>query len=167
MSVAVAVAAFALATSAFFLTSRRRIRVFAYGSLMWDAMPYRCTSTPAVLRHCVRRLCLWSYSGRGTPDSPGLYYGLVPVRGASCRGKLLTFSDGRILQWLDQREGDMYIRIRVRIDDRDAFAYIANPCHPQYDPHVTGEQIERAMSSRGEYGSTMEYVQNTLESIPD
>ena len=147
------------------LSKRRSVYVFAYGSLIWDHIPYRSTYRWTTLRHFKRSLCFWSYSGRGTPESPGLYYGIVSQKNECCRGKLLQFYDERVLLWLDRREGDMYIRKCVRIDDVQAFVYISNVNHPNYDPDVSDEQIERAMRSRGNDGSMREYVYNTNRAL--
>ena len=146
-------------------SKRRFIYIFAYGSLMWDHIPFKHASRPATLKHFVRKLCIWSFSGRGTPESPGLYYGLVPQYNKRCSGKLLIFEDECVLQWLDKREGNMYLRQKVYVDGVYAFTYVANDKHPQYDPHISENQIKNAMKSEGRFGSTLEYINNTINCV--
>ena len=143
--------------------------VFAYGSLIWDAIPFSHTSQPTFLRHHELRLCIWSFEGRGTSETPGLYWGIVKKHGATCPGKLLQFTDEKlflkVLQWLDQREGEgrLYHRITVDVSGTRAFVYIPNTTHPQYDANIPLKKIEYAMrNSKGEYGTTKDYVENTL-----
>ena len=58
--------------------------VFGYGSLIWrPGFPF-VRSEPALLSGAHRRLCIYSHRHRGTPERPGLVFGLV--RGGSCRG---------------------------------------------------------------------------------
>ena len=59
------------------------------------------------LEHHELRLCIWSIQGRGSENTPGLYWGIVKKRGTKCPGKLLRFTDQnlfhKVLQWLDRR----------------------------------------------------------------
>lgn len=58
--------------------------VFAYGSLIWRPdFPWQ-ERRLATVRGYHRSLCLWSRDHRGSPDAPGLVFGLD--RGGCCRG---------------------------------------------------------------------------------
>ena len=145
------------------------MNVFAYGSLIWDSIPFPHTSQPTFLKHHELRLCIWSIQGRGTKNTPGLYWGIVKKRGTRCPGKLLRFTDQKlfhkVLQWLDRREseGKLYHRISVEVSGTPTFVYVPNTTHPQYNPNIAPEKIEYAIrNSKGEYGTTKEYVENTL-----
>ena len=62
----------------------RDIWIFGYGSLIWrPEFPY-AERRHALLHGYHRALCLWSRVNRGTPERPGLVFGLDA--GGSCRG---------------------------------------------------------------------------------
>ncbi|MGV2861274.1 gamma-glutamylcyclotransferase [Achromobacter sp. ESBL13] len=58
--------------------------VFAYGSLIWHPGFAWRERRLATVRGYHRSLCLWSRDHRGSPDNPGLVFGLN--RGGCCRG---------------------------------------------------------------------------------
>ena len=58
--------------------------VFGYGSLMWDAGFPFAEQQLALLRGYHRRFCIYSMRHRGTPERPGLVFGLD--HGGACRG---------------------------------------------------------------------------------
>lgn len=58
--------------------------VFAYGSLIWRPDFAWQERRLATVRGYHRSLCLWSHDHRGSPDNPGLVFGLD--RGGCCRG---------------------------------------------------------------------------------
>ena len=58
--------------------------VFGYGSLIWNPGFPHHEARPATLLGAHRSLCIYSHRHRGTPERPGLVFGLV--RGGSCRG---------------------------------------------------------------------------------
>jgi cation transport protein ChaC len=58
--------------------------VFGYGSLMWNpGFPY-LRAVPARISGYHRKLCVYSFHYRGSPEKPGLVFGLD--RGGSCLG---------------------------------------------------------------------------------
>ena len=58
--------------------------VFGYGSLIWNPGFAFLRSEKALLRGAHRSLSIYSHRHRGTPDLPGLVFGLS--RGGSCLG---------------------------------------------------------------------------------
>ena len=58
--------------------------VFGYGSLMWNPGFVHLRAEKAVLHGAHRALCIYSTHYRGTPDKPGLVFGLKA--GGSCVG---------------------------------------------------------------------------------
>lgn len=144
------------------ILKQNKIKIFVYGSLLWDTIPFKHTSTKMVLKHFSRKLCIWSYTGRGTYQSPGLFWGIIPKNNANCTGKLLTFQNKNVLKWMDHREGDLYLRTKIN----GIFVYLPNVHHTQYDPNISKQQITNAyMTSKGQYGTTKEYVDNTIKEI--
>ena len=143
-------------------TNTNKIKIFVYGSLMWDTIPFQHTATKMTLKHYKRKLCLSSYTTRGTYTNPGLFWGLTPHPNANCLGKLLTFTDNNVLDWMDTREGDMYRRTKLN----HVFVYLPNTQHTQYHPNLSPEQINHAYQyAHGQHGSTKEYVDKTLHEL--
>src|SRR5690606_13064547 len=114
--------------------------VFGYGSLIWlPGFPYE-RAERALLRGVHRRLCILSHHHRGTPEKPGLVFGLE--RGGSCVGLAYQVAPDR---WPEVRD---YLRAReqvtmvyrevlrpVRLENGEtvaALTYVADPRHPQY-----------------------------------
>ena len=62
--------------------------VFGYGSLMWNPGFAHLRAEKAVLHGAHRALCIYSTHYRGTPDKPGLVFGLKA--GGSCVGMAYT-----------------------------------------------------------------------------
>ncbi len=58
--------------------------IFGYGSLVWRPGFEHAEARLATIRGYHRSLCLWSRINRGTPERPGLVFGLD--RGGSCKG---------------------------------------------------------------------------------
>ncbi|MDX1401228.1 MAG: gamma-glutamylcyclotransferase, partial [Kiloniellales bacterium] len=58
--------------------------VFGYGSLMWRPGFPHLEVRPARLYGFHRHFCIFSHHHRGTPEVPGLIFGLD--RGGSCKG---------------------------------------------------------------------------------
>ena len=79
--------------------------VFGYGSLMWRPGFRFIECSVARIYGYHRRLAVCSWHYRGTPQKPGLVFGLD--KGGSCYGMLYrvaTKNKGRILRYLFRRE---------------------------------------------------------------
>ena len=148
--------------------------VFGYGSLIWKpGFPF-LGSARALLRGAHRSLCVYSHRHRGTPDKPGLVFGLS--RGGSCPG--IAFEVDRpnwdgVFAYLQDREQDRGVyreawRNVTLADGRQvhALAYLVNEDHPQYAGHLTlDEQIAFVRQGTGESGENVEYVRNTVQHL--
>eukprot|EP01036_Dinobryon_divergens_P010610 gene10611-14219_t len=81
--------------------------VFGYGSLIWNPGFAFLQSEKALLRGAHRSLSIYSHRHRGTPETPGLVFGLS--RGGSCLGVALEV-DAKIwpevFVYLQEREQD-------------------------------------------------------------
>jgi cation transport protein ChaC len=144
--------------------------VFGYGSLIWNpGFPY-LSSQKALLRGAHRSLSIYSHRHRGTPEKPGLVFGLS--RGGSCLG--VTFEVDRrkwdwVFDYLQAREQDrgVYheaVRTVALADGRRvrALVYLVNEQHPQFAGRLSlDEQVKLVLRSRGESGRNTEYVRNT------
>ena len=58
--------------------------IFGYGSLIWNPEFAFAERRPARVLGWHRALKMWSRVNRGTPENPGLVFGLLP--GGSCQG---------------------------------------------------------------------------------
>jgi len=153
--------------------------VFGYGSLMWNPLFHYAERRPATLRGFHRRFCLWSLTGRGTPERPGLVLGLD--RGGSCCGlayRVLADQAPRELRLLWQREMVVgsYSPRWVRVDaapcadsngcaeELRALAFVVNHAHPNYAGRLPQEVVVTALAAaRGRIGTAAEYLFNTVE----
>lgn len=144
--------------------------VFGYGSLIWRPGFAFEMAERALLRGAHRRLCILSHRHRGTPDRPGLVFGLE--RGGSCLGMAFKV---RPDNWLEVRE---YLREREQVTGvykealRDvrlasgakvqALVFLADQNHSQYAGRLSLEdQLELVTGARGESGDNRDYVINT------
>ena len=82
------------------------IRLFAYGSLMWNPEVSYDTHHVATLYGYHRNFCLWSRINRGTPQQPGLV--LTLERGGSARVVLVGGVVQALLAW---RAGRPFLQV--------------------------------------------------------
>jgi glutathione-specific gamma-glutamylcyclotransferase len=147
--------------------------VFAYGSLMWRPDIAFAERRQALLQGHHRRLCVYSFVHRGTPERPGLVMGLD--RGGACRGIAYRIDAAQwpdILAYLRAREQvtSVYVESHrpVRLLDGDrrtvtAMVYEADRQHRQYAGRLTvEEQLRHVLQGVGVSGRCVDYVQQTL-----
>ena len=148
--------------------------VFGYGSLIWNPGFAFLRSEKALLRGAHRSLSIYSHRHRGTPDLPGLVFGLS--RGGSCLGVAFEVAPEnweRTFHYLQEREQDrgVYREAWRTIDLADgtrvrALAYLVNEKHPQYAGRLAvSEQVRVIGRSSGESGRNTEYVRNTAQHL--
>jgi cation transport protein ChaC len=144
--------------------------VFGYGSLMWNpGFPHR-RSVQGLLRGAHRSLCIYSYVHRGTPEQPGLVFGLD--RGGSCRGlafEIALENRDEVLAYLREREQvtSVYIEAMrpVRLltgETVEAVTYLVDRSHPQYAGRLDhAEQVRLVRRGVGRSGPNPDYVRST------
>jgi len=150
--------------------------VFGYGSLIWRPGFEFVNSKPALLRGLHRQLCIYSFTHRGSEDTPGLVFGLD--HGGACRGVAFEV-DKRIWEethaYLREREqgNDVYKESwrRVQFDDGQsakALTFIADKRHRQYAGRLSQEeQLRLVKQGVGHSGKNPEYVINTYAHLRD
>lgn len=146
--------------------------IFGYGSLMWQPGFCCLQARPARLSGYHRRLSVYSYHYRGTPEKPGLVLGLD--RGGSCKGLAFHISDG---DWKDTlalvRKREMITGIyreiikQVYLEGEDqpvvAVTYAVNRSHGQYAaPQSPLKTMVLVNQGHGQSGSCSDYVRNTI-----
>jgi cation transport protein ChaC len=148
--------------------------VFGYGSLIWNPGFAFLRSEKAMLHGAHRSRSIYSHRHRGTPERPGLVFGLS--RGGSCLGvafEVDAIGWPQVFDYLQAREQDrgvyreawrtVTLASGVRVK---ALAYLVNEAHPQFAGRLDlGEQVRLVARSTGESGRNSEYVRNTARHL--
>lgn len=147
--------------------------VYAYGSLIWNPEFDFLEQRLSMLRGHHRALCLWSRINRGTPQTPGLVFGLD--RGGSCRGMTFRIPAANVphtFEALWRREmltGAYHPRWLSCLTDQGpvkALAFVIDRNNPGYVSglleHQTVEIVRRAS---GIYGPCVDYVVQTHQAL--
>ena len=145
--------------------------VFGYGSLIWRPGFAFLRSERALLRGAHRSLCIYSHHYRGTPEAPGLVFGLA--RGGSCGGMAFAVADGiwpETLAYLRDRElvtsvyREAVRPVRLRSGETaTAVTYLVDETHEQYAGRLTvDEQAAIVRRGVGISGANTDYVLNTV-----
>jgi cation transport protein ChaC len=148
--------------------------VFGYGSLIWRPGFEFVSAERALLRGAHRSLCIYSHSHRGTPEKPGLVFGLM--RGGSCRGMAFQVAAdmwAAVRDYLRQREQvtGVYreaVRAVTLADGRlvNAMAFLVDEHHAQFAGRLEiAEQLAMVQSASGESGNNVDYVINTVDHL--
>lgn len=148
--------------------------VFGYGSLIWNPGFAHLGAHPALLRGAHRSLCIYSHLHRGTPERPGLVFGLVP--GGSTRGMAFEVAEA---DWATVRD---YLREREQANNvyREAWrpvvlgtgrvvpalAFLVDLGHAQYAGRLPLEtQRDLVRDAVGNAGPNVDYVRNTVQHL--
>ena len=147
--------------------------IFGYGSLIWRPEFEFSEQRMALLYGYHRSLCLWSRVNRGTPEKPGLVFGLDA--GGSCKGMAYRIpaakvgstmealwrrempSGAYIPKWLDARTDEGYITALAFVMDRNTDAYVRDLPHERL--------IDTILTAHGSYGPCLEYVVETSRAL--
>lgn len=147
--------------------------VFGYGSLVWRPEFDFLEQRTARLHGYHRALCLWSRINRGTPEKPGLVFGLD--RGGSCRGmafKIAAHTVPTTLQALWRREmpsGAYIPKWLACYTDQGivkALTFTMNRNNSAYVRDLPAERlISIVKNAHGSYGPCVEYVLETADAL--
>lgn len=148
--------------------------VFGYGSLMWRPGFAFVERVPALIKGAHRKLCVYSFNHRGTPERPGLVLGLD--RGGSCHGiafRVDPHRHGETIAYLREREQITFVYKEVirpvsLHDGRvvPALCYIVDRSHQQYAAGLTREDLLRLVRQGiGKSGANPDYVRNTVAAL--
>lgn len=147
--------------------------VFAYASLMWRPDFEHDEVRDGLMRGYHRGLCLYSHQYRGTPEVPGLVFGLD--RGGNCRGRVLHVAPGdvnTVAKYLYDREmiNRVYVprmaMVATPLGDIRALAFIADRNHHQYAGSLAdAEAVGLIRQGVGHGGACLEYLENTVQHL--
>lgn len=149
--------------------------VFGYGSLMWNPGFRHLAAERATLRGFHRALCIRSTHYRGTPEAPGLVFGLD--RGGACAGlafevaasdwdETLAYLRGREQLTMVYREMFQPVRLAGSGAVVPAMTYVADRRHVQYAGRLSqAETLAIVGRSGGEKGANADYVLATHDRL--
>lgn len=148
--------------------------VFGYGSLIWKPGFEHVRAEPVRVYGVHRSLCVTSIRYRGTPDHPGLVFGLIS--GGSCAGMGFEISAAqwpKAQAYLRERElishvyKEVYRTMRFA-DGRSATAmtFVADESHEQFAGRLSvDQQLGMVKQASGATGANRDYVLNTVEHL--
>ncbi len=147
--------------------------VYGYGSLIWRPDFEFSEQRQALLRGYHRALCLWSRINRGTPEQPGLVFGLDV--GGSCRGMAFRIPAADVPSVFDalwQREmpsgayNPRWLRCETSEGDIRALVFTMNRKTDAYVPRMPDEQLMQVVHrAHGINGPCIEYVLETASAL--
>ncbi|WP_188910914.1 gamma-glutamylcyclotransferase [Aureimonas endophytica] len=148
--------------------------VFGYGSLIWQPGFAFEERRKARLAGYHRALCIRSYVHRGTPERPGLVFGLD--RGGSCIGmafRVTPEAGEAVLAYLRERElvtnvyREQHLPV-VLADGRRvrAVTFVADRGHPQYAGRLDPAEAATIVGgAHGRSGANVDYVRSSFAEI--
>lgn len=147
--------------------------IFGYGSLIWRPEFDFAERRHALLRGYHRSLCLWSRINRGTPERPGLVFGLDA--GGSCRGMAFRIPASAVPEslealWRREMPSGAYLPkwlgMHTPSGRISALAFVMNRHTDAYVRDLPQEQLlEIVRSAHGSYGPCSEYVLETARAL--
>jgi cation transport protein ChaC len=147
--------------------------IFGYGSLIWKPDFDYAERRPAKVHGWHRALKMWSRINRGTPECPGLVFGMLS--GGSCQGMVFRIpkQHGRdVLTRLWSREmitavyDPKWLACNTSHGPVKALAFTLSRKSPSHTGVLTGDQYRRIFEdATGTYGTTHDYVTRTLEEL--
>ncbi len=152
--------------------------VFGYGSLMWrPGFPF-VARYAARLHGYHRSFCVFSHVHRGTPERPGLVFGLD--RGGSCRGFAYQVAPEHAeatRAYLQEREQvtSVYLDVTRSLTLLDgpqpkveALCFIVDRTHEQYAGKLDFErQVALIAHGVGQSGENPDYLQSTVDHLQE
>ncbi len=147
--------------------------IFGYGSLIWKPDFDYTERRPAKVHGWHRALKMWSRINRGTPERPGLVFGLLS--GGSCQGmafRIPQASGREVLTRLWRREmatavyDPRWLTCHTAHGPVTALAFTLSRHSPNHTGVLSEAELRRIFDNAcGIYGTTLEYAERTLEEL--
>ena len=147
--------------------------VFGYGSLIWRPDFDFAEQRPARVHGWHRALKMWSRINRGTPERPGLVFGLLT--GGCCRGMVFRIRQqeaAQTLQALWSREmvtavyDPRWLVAHTPEGPVRALAFTLSRKSPSHTGELTEEEYRSIFAqAQGIYGTTHDYAHRTLAEL--
>ena len=120
-----------------------------------------------------RALKMWSRTNRGTPEQPGLVFGLLP--GGSCKGMVFRLPQAGVAAalpalWTREMPNGAYdpkwLRCRTTEGDVRALAFTLSRRSANHTGVLEQDDYRQIFAqASGRYGSTLDYLVRTAESL--
>ncbi|MDP3618199.1 MAG: gamma-glutamylcyclotransferase [Ramlibacter sp.] len=147
--------------------------IFGYGSLIWKPEFEFVERRPARVHGWHRALRMWSRINRGTPERPGLVFGMLS--GGCCQGMVFRIPNDRgreVLAQLWAREMTLavydpkWLTCHTGNGPVQALAFTLSRKSPSHTGVLTPDEYRRIFTeASGIYGTTHEYAHRTLEEL--
>lgn len=147
--------------------------VFGYASLIWRPDFEFSERLPARVYGWHRALKMWSTINRGTPQCPGLVFGILS--GGSCQGMVFRVSRKQgpaVMQQLWQREmpnavyDPRWLPCQTVEGPVRALAFTLSRQSPHHTGELTPEEYRRIFAqAQGIYGTTRDYARATFDEL--
>ena len=147
--------------------------VFGYGSLIWRPDFDFSERRAARVQGWHRALKMWSRINRGTPERPGLVFGLLT--GGCCRGMVFRVPRERGAQTLEllwSREMALavydprWLAAQTSEGPVRALAFTLSRHSPSHTGELSEEEYRAIFAeAQGKYGTTHDYAHRTLEEL--
>ncbi|MDH4416870.1 gamma-glutamylcyclotransferase [Acidovorax sp. HMWF029] len=147
--------------------------IFGYGSLIWRPDFDYAERRPAKVHGWHRALKMWSRINRGTPECPGLVFGMLS--GGSCRGMVFRVDRTharQVLISLWQREmptavyDPRWLTCHTPQGPVSALAFTLSRKSPNHTGELPEQEYRRIFEEAcGRYGTTRDYAQATYDEL--
>lgn len=147
--------------------------IFGYGSLIWRPEFDFSERRSAHVHGWHRALKMWSTINRGTPQVPGLVFGMLS--GGSCQGMAFRIprNQGDTVMrklWLREMPNAVYdprwLPCRTPHGAVKALAFTLSRQSPHHTGELAPDEYRRIFSeAQGIYGTTLDYAQATFEEL--
>ena len=147
--------------------------IFGYGSLIWRPEFDFSERRSAHVHGWHRALKMWSTINRGTPQVPGLVFGMLS--GGSCQGMAFRIprNQGDTVMrklWLREMPNAVYdprwLPCRTPHGAVKALAFTLSRQSPHHTGELAPDEYRRIFSeAQGIYGTTLDYAQATFDEL--
>lgn len=154
---------------------RSRLRVFGYGSLMWNPCFEVAAQQKSTLHGYHRDFSIWSVFARGTPERPGLGFALEEKPDSLCEGIVFTLPDTTAeadLMPLWEREmwtgtyTAEWVSVSVGGAEIPALTFVVSTDHFQYAGDLPVlEKARYIATAEGKYGTCYDYLAETVREM--
>lgn len=155
------------------LDELKDIWLFGYASLIWRPEFEHVESRRGAIFDYHRSLCLWSSVNRGTPERPGLVFGLA--ESGFCEGAVYRLPNDDLENkmrrlWEREMPNSSYIPMWLDCETDEgtvkALAFVMDPDDYSYVGDLSiDETLDVVLGAEGIYGPCTEYVLETADAL--